>query len=129
MKVDVRIDTDKALVALQGYREALTERAVVRALNRTATTVRAVGAKAIQAQLRPIKLGAVRKSITIKPAFEAMVAGKLNCTTECNPLLGPAAFDAIQSAVAGKSLPKKTIVKDEQFDQTVAARVLPTRKY
>src|SRR5437588_7729351 len=37
----------------------------------------------------------------IKPAFEAMVAGKLNCTTECNPLLGPAAFDAIQSAVAG----------------------------
>jgi len=65
----------------------------------------------------------------IKPAFEAMVAGKLNCTTECNPLLGPAAFDAIQSAVEGKSLPKKTIVKDEQFDQTVAARVLPSRKY
>ena len=65
----------------------------------------------------------------IKPAFEAMVAGKLNCTTECNPLLGPAAFDAIQSAIAGKSLPKKTIVKDEQFDQTAAARVMPTRKY
>lgn len=65
----------------------------------------------------------------IKPAFEAMVAGKLNCTTECNPLLGPAAFDAIQSAVAGKALPKNTVVKDDQFDQTVAAQVLPERKY
>src|SRR5262245_33583763 len=31
----------------------------------------------------------------IKPAFEAMVAGTLNCTVECNPLLGPAAFDAV----------------------------------
>ena len=27
----------------------------------------------------------------VKGAFEAMVAGKLNCTVECNPLLGPAA--------------------------------------
>lgn len=68
MKVDVRIDTDKALLALTGYREALTERAVVRALNRTATTVRAVGAKAIQAALKPIKVGAVRKSIAILAA-------------------------------------------------------------
>lgn len=65
----------------------------------------------------------------IKPAFEAMVAGKLNCTTECNPLLGPAAFDAVEAATGGKSVDKRTIVKDEQFDQTVAAKVLPSRKY
>src|SRR5437667_11902312 len=48
----------------------------------------------------------------VKGAFEAMVAGKLNCTVECNPLLGPAAFEAIEAIRAGRRLPKKTIVQD-----------------
>ena len=62
-------------------------------------------------------------------AFEAMVKGELNCTVECNPLLGPAAFDAVEKAVAGEELPKKTIVEDQLFDQTNAAQALPDRKY
>src|SRR5258705_4807893 len=65
----------------------------------------------------------------IKPAFEAMIAGKLNCTVECNPLLGPAAFDAIEAVLAGKPVPKKAIVKDEVFDQSVAKDVIASRKY
>jgi len=65
----------------------------------------------------------------IKPAFEAMVAGKLNCSVECNPLLGPAAFDAIEVVLAGKPVPKKTIVKDEVFDQSVAKDVIASRNY
>lgn len=65
----------------------------------------------------------------VKGAFEAMVAGKLNCTVECNPLLGPAAFDAIEAVKAGKNVPKKTIVKDEVFDQSVAKDVIGSRKY
>jgi galactofuranose transport system substrate-binding protein len=65
----------------------------------------------------------------LKTAFEAMVAGKLNCTVECNPLLGPAAFDAIESILAGKSVPKKVIVKDQLFDQSVAAQVIGGRQY
>jgi simple sugar transport system substrate-binding protein len=65
----------------------------------------------------------------VKGAFEAMVAGKLNCTVECNPLLGPPLFDAIEATMAGKSLPKRTIMKDGIFDQTVAAKELPNRKY
>jgi simple sugar transport system substrate-binding protein len=65
----------------------------------------------------------------VKPAFEAMVAGKLNCTVECNPLLGPAAFDAIEAVLAGKPVPKKTIVKDEIFDQSVAKNVIASRNY
>ncbi|HOO56176.1 MAG TPA: ABC transporter substrate-binding protein [bacterium] len=65
----------------------------------------------------------------VKAAFEAMVDGKLNVTVECNPLLGPAAFDAVEKAVAGESLEKKIIVRDEVFDQSVAAEVLPTRQY
>jgi simple sugar transport system substrate-binding protein len=65
----------------------------------------------------------------VKGAFEAMVAGKLNCTVECNPLLGPAAFDAIGKALAGQQLPKKTIVQDQVFDQSVAKDVIGSRKY
>ncbi len=65
----------------------------------------------------------------VKGAFEAMVAGKLNCTVECNPLLGPAAFDAIEAIGAGRRLPKKTIVQDRVFDQSVARDVMASRKY
>lgn len=65
----------------------------------------------------------------IKPAFEAMVAGKLNATVECNPLLGPAVFDAIQKITAGETVPKKTVVEDRVFDQTTAQSAIGTRLY
>ena len=65
----------------------------------------------------------------VKAAFEAMVAGKLNCTVECNPLLGPAAFDAVEAIKFGKEVPKKTLVKDEVFDQSVAKDVIASRQY
>lgn len=65
----------------------------------------------------------------VKGAFEAMVAGTLNCSVECNPLLGPAAFDAAEAAVAGKPLPKSIIMKDSVFDQSVAKDVIGQRKY
>jgi simple sugar transport system substrate-binding protein len=65
----------------------------------------------------------------MKAAIEAVADGKSNCTVECNPLLGPAAFDAVEAAVGGKELPKKTIVKDQLFDETNAKQSLPERKY
>lgn len=65
----------------------------------------------------------------VKGAFEAMVAGKLNCTVECNPLLGPMAFDAVEKALKGETLPKKTVVQDRVFDSSSAAAELPNRKY
>jgi galactofuranose transport system substrate-binding protein len=65
----------------------------------------------------------------VRGAFEAMVAGKLNCTVECNPLLGPAAFDAIEKGRKGTQVAKKTIVQDRLFDQTTARTELPNRKY
>src|SRR5258708_16126084 len=65
----------------------------------------------------------------VKGAFDAMVAGKLNCTVECNPLLGPAAFDAIDALLSGKSLPTKTIVQDQLFDQSLAKDAIAIRKY
>ena len=65
----------------------------------------------------------------VKGAFESMVAGKLNCTVECNPLLGPMAFEAVEKALKGDKLPKKTIVQDRVFEATAAAAELPKRKY
>jgi len=65
----------------------------------------------------------------VRGAFDAMIAGKLNATVECNPLLGPLAFDAVEKAARGETLPKKTVVKDRLFEQAVAAEVVKTRKY
>lgn len=65
----------------------------------------------------------------VKGAFEAMAAGKLNCTVECNPLLGPMAFDAVEKAVKGEQVPKRTVVQDRVFDQSTAQAELPNRKY
>ena len=65
----------------------------------------------------------------IKDAFSAMVDGKLNCTVECSPLLGPAAFDAIEAVLGGKTIEKNTITKDGMFDQSQAAAVISSRQY
>lgn len=65
----------------------------------------------------------------IKDAFVAMTEGKLNCTTECNPLLGPLLFDSIEKFKKGEKLEKRQIVPDGQFDETTAAKELPNRKY
>lgn len=65
----------------------------------------------------------------VKGAFEAMVAGKLNCSVECNPLLGPAAFDAIEKIKHGEPVPKTSIVEDKLFDQQSAKAAIGTRQY
>jgi galactofuranose transport system substrate-binding protein len=67
----------------------------------------------------------------IKDAFQAMVDGKLNCTVECNPLLGPQLFDAVDAVFAGKaaSLPKRIPSKEGVFDQSKAKAELPNRVY
>jgi simple sugar transport system substrate-binding protein len=65
----------------------------------------------------------------VKGAFEAMVAGKLNCTIECNPLLGPAAFEAVEKLAAGKPVEKKVVVPGELFEQSTAKDAIGGRKY
>ncbi len=65
----------------------------------------------------------------VRGAFEAMAAGKLNCTVECNPLIGPQLFDAVDAIMAKKRLPKRTVVQEGVFEQAQAAAELPRRKY
>lgn len=65
----------------------------------------------------------------VKGAFEAMIAGKLNASIECSPLLGPQLMDAAKDLVAGKTLPKRILTKEGVFPAEVAAKELPNRKY
>lgn len=62
-------------------------------------------------------------------AFEAMIAGKLNATIECNPLLGPQFFDLVLKVVNGEPVPKWMPSQEGIFLPADAAAVLPTRKY
>lgn len=65
----------------------------------------------------------------VKAAFEAMVEGKLNATVECNPLLGPFVFDAIDKILAGQPVEKKTVVVDKVYDASTANTVIASRQY
>ena len=65
----------------------------------------------------------------VKGAFEAMMAGKMNVTVECNPQLGPQLMELVKDVVAGKQLPKFTASKEGVFPMEVAAKEFPNRKY
>jgi galactofuranose transport system substrate-binding protein len=65
----------------------------------------------------------------VKGAFEAMIAGKLNVSVECSPLLGPQLMAAVKDVVAGKTLPRRILTEEGIFPQEIAAQEFPKRKY
>ena len=66
----------------------------------------------------------------VRDAFVAMMDGDLNLTVECTPLMGPSAFDALEAAWAGKTLPDWIVNKDDAFRaKDVNQQVLDSRKY
>ncbi len=65
----------------------------------------------------------------VKGAFEAMIAGKLNVTVECSPLLGPQLMSAVKDLIAGKTLPTRIVTQESIFPREVAAAEFPKRKY
>ena len=50
---------------------------------------------------------------SVKAAFEAIVAGEMNCTVECNPLYGPFVVDCIEKLEAGETFDKTVIHPEE----------------
>jgi simple sugar transport system substrate-binding protein len=66
-------------------------------------------------------------------AFDAMIAGKLNATVECNPLLGPLFIETALKVVNGESVPTWMPSKEGQFLASQGAdqlkQILSTRKY
>lgn len=91
----------------------------------------ALGAiKAIEAYgLRPgvdIKIVSVDAA---RGAFEAMIAGKLNATVECNPLLGPRFMELALKVANGEPVPKWVPSEEGVFFPEDAAEIMPSRKY
>ena len=108
-----------------------------------------------EAGLKPGKDVKIVSIDGVKAAFEAMIAGELNCTVECNPLLGATLFDEVEAVVAVQRLKaqaasaefitpelkkvlaqdlsalftKRLVIKEGVFDQSVAKDVIGTRKY
>jgi simple sugar transport system substrate-binding protein len=65
----------------------------------------------------------------VRGAFEAMIEGKLNCTVECNPLLGPQFFDLALRVVNGEEVAKWIPSEESIYFPEDAAALLPTRQY
>ncbi len=51
-------------------------------------------------------------------AFKAMLAGELNVTVECNPLLAPQVYEAALKAANGEKLPKWVVSQEGVFRAT-----------
>ena len=56
----------------------------------------------------------------VKLAFEAILAGDMNVTVECSPLLGPQFVQAIKDIDAGKTLEKITYSIEYVYDETLS---------
>jgi simple sugar transport system substrate-binding protein len=82
-----------------------------------------------EAGLKPGKDITIVSIDGVKGAFEAMMAGKLNASIECNPLLGPLLMAAVKDVVAGKPIPKRVVTEESVFTEANAAAALPSRKY
>ncbi|PAD70401.1 LacI family transcriptional regulator [Bacillus sp. 7586-K] len=65
----------------------------------------------------------------VKGAFEAMAAGKMNVTVECNPLFGPQMVDLIEAHLAGEKIEKRVAVEESMYTMDQAEELLPTRQY
>jgi len=62
-------------------------------------------------------------------AFNAMLAGKLNCTVECTPLLGPQLMQAVKTLMTGRQLPMRIITSEGVFPSETARKDHVNRKY
>ncbi|WP_077032610.1 ABC transporter substrate-binding protein [Pelomonas sp. KK5] len=82
-----------------------------------------------EAGMKPAKDITIISIDGVKGAFEAMIAGKLNVSVECSPLLGPQLMQAVKDLKAGKTLPKRIVTQEGVFPMEVAAKEFPNRKY
>ena len=57
-----------------------------------------------------------------KSALQAIMAGELNASVECNPRFGPIAFDTLERFWKGEKLPPQIINEDRFFDASNAAQ-------
>jgi len=64
-----------------------------------------------------------------REALEAMIAGKLNVSVECSPLLGPPLMAAVRELASGRPIPRRLVTEESVFSAETAAQALPLRPY
>lgn len=64
-----------------------------------------------------------------REGLQAIVAGKLNVSVECNPLLGPQLIAIARDASSGKQVPRRVVTPETVFTRENAAAELPKRTY
>jgi simple sugar transport system substrate-binding protein len=64
-----------------------------------------------------------------REALEAIIAGTLNVTVECSPLLGPQLVEVARDLAAGKPVLRRVIPQEAVFTRENAAAELPHRAY
>jgi simple sugar transport system substrate-binding protein len=64
-----------------------------------------------------------------RKGLEAIVAGKLNVSVECSPLLGPQLMAVVRDVAAGKPVLRRVIPQEAVFTRENAAAELPHRAY
>ncbi|AIF52677.1 Periplasmic binding protein domain containing protein [Pelosinus sp. UFO1] len=79
--------------------------------------------------LRPGKDILIVSVDATEAAFKAMLAGKLNCTVECTPLLGPQLMQAVKTLMMGRQLPMRIITSEGVFPAETARKDHVNRKY
>lgn len=79
--------------------------------------------------LRPGKDILIVSVDATEAAFKAMLAGKLNCTVECTPLLGPQLMQAVKTLMMGRQLPMRIITSEGVFPAETASKDHVNRKY
>ena len=65
----------------------------------------------------------------VKGAFDAMLAGKLNASIECNPILGGQVMDTAVKILTGQKFDKWVVSEESVFDQSNAAAAYSSRMY
>jgi ABC-type sugar transport system substrate-binding protein len=61
--------------------------------------------------------------------LEAIVAGKLNVSVECSPLLGPQLMEVVKDVAAGRPVLRRVVTQEAVFTRDNAAAELPNRAY
>ena len=65
----------------------------------------------------------------VKGVFEAIIAGSLNASIECSPMVGPQALQAAKDLRDGKKIPSRIWTIEGVFDSKNAADELESRQY
>jgi simple sugar transport system substrate-binding protein len=64
-----------------------------------------------------------------REGLEAIAAGKLNVSVECNPLVGPQLIDVARDAASGKPVPRRVVTRETVFTRENVVAELPKRAY